>query len=66
MESKIEKLVKESLIIAENIFKNDDIQQFEKSKEEFKELIQKGFAHERGNKLLSISDKIDMHVNFNV
>jgi len=57
MESKIEVLLKESLSLAEQKFKEDNvIQQFEKSKNEFKDLIRKGFAHERGNNLLSISD----------
>ena len=57
MESKIEVLLKESLSLAEKKFKEDNIaQQFEKSKNEFKELINKGFAHERGNNLLSLSD----------
>jgi len=57
MESKIEVLLKESLSLAEQKFKEDNVvQQFEKSKNEFKDLIRKGFAHERGNNLLSISD----------
>lgn len=57
MESKIEVLVKDSLVLAENKFKSDTTaKQFEKAKNEFKELVSKGFAHERGNNLLSISD----------
>lgn len=57
MESKIEILIKESISLAENKFKGDSsTQQFEKAKEEFKELVQKGFAHERGYNLMSISD----------
>lgn len=58
MESKIETLLKESLVLAEKKFKGDSTaQKFEKTKSEFKELVVKGLAHERGNNLLSISDK---------
>ena len=57
MKSKIEILVKESLMLAENKFKSDNTtKQFETAKNEFKELVSKGFAHERGNNLISISD----------
>lgn len=58
MESKIEVLLKESLSLAEEKFKDDSIAlQYEKSKQEFYELVKKGFAHERGNQLLSLSDE---------
>lgn len=57
MGSKIEGSVKKSLSIAEKKFKTDKkIQQFENSKDKFRELINKGLASERGNNLLSISD----------
>jgi phosphoribosylaminoimidazole carboxylase (NCAIR synthetase) len=57
MESKIEILIKESISLAENKFKADiTTQEFERTKEEFKDLVQKGFAHERGYNLMSISD----------
>lgn len=57
MESKIETSVKESLSIAEKKFKVDrTIQQFENIQKEFKEMVKKGIATERGNRLLSISD----------
>lgn len=67
MESKIEILIKESLSLVENKFKEDNIsQQFEKFKDEFKELVNKGFASERGNRLLSISDEKSIsRVSFN-
>lgn len=58
MESKIEVLLKESLSLAEENFKDDSIAlQYEKSKQEFYELVKKGFAQERGNQLLSLSDE---------
>lgn len=58
MESKIETLLKENLVLAEKKFKDDSTaQKFEKTKSEFKKLVVKGLAHERGNNLLSISDK---------
>ena len=57
MESKIEVLVKDSLSLAEKKFKEDHIIQiFEKAQDEFKELIAKGIAKERGYNLLSPSD----------
>lgn len=58
MESKIETLLQESLILAEKKIKDDNIvQKFERTKNEFQELVVKGLAHERGNNLLSVSDK---------
>ena len=68
MESKIEILIKESLSLVENKFKEDFIvKQFEKSKDEFKELVIKGLANERGNQLLSISDEKSIsRILFNV
>lgn len=68
MESKIEILIKESLSLVENKFKEDIIvKQFEKSKDEFKELVIKGLANERGNQLLSISDEKSVsRISFNV
>lgn len=52
MESKIEILIKESVSIAEKKFKEENaVKEFEKSKNEFKELVSKGFAQERGNNL---------------
>ena len=58
MESKIEILLMESLSLAKEKYEDDSIaQQFEKSKHEFKEFVIKGFAHERGNNLLSLSDE---------
>ena len=57
MESKIEVLLKESLSLAEKKFKEDSVaKNFEKTKNDFKELVLKGIAHERGNNLLSLSD----------
>lgn len=68
MKSKIEILVKQSLVLAENKFKSDNTtKQFEIAKNEFKELVNKGFAHERGNNLLSISDsKSNQKVMYNI
>ncbi len=68
MESKIEILIKESLSLVENKFSEDlIIKQFEKSKDEFKDLVSKGLASERGNQLLSISDeKFISRISFNV
>lgn len=57
MESKLESLLKDSLVLAEKKFKDDIIaQKFEKTKSDFKEMVVNGLAHERGNNLLSISD----------
>ncbi len=68
MESKIEILIKESVSIAEKKFKEDNaVKEFEKSKNEFKELVSKGYAQERGNNLLSISDiKTISKIAFNI
>lgn len=69
MESKIEILIKESLNIAEKKFQEGNtIKEFEKYNNEFSELVSKGFAQERGNNLLSISDiksipKIAFNIN---
>ena len=58
MESNIEIRLKESLSLAEKKFKEDNvIEQYEKAMKEFKELVKKGLARERGHNLLSISDK---------
>jgi len=67
MESKIETLIKESISLSEHRFNGDStIQNFERSKNEFKELIKKGLTQERGNNLLSISDiKSSSKVVFN-
>lgn len=68
MESKIETLIKESISLAENQFKGENnTQLFERADEEFKDLVQKGYAHKRGNNLLSISDiKSISKVVFNI
>jgi hypothetical protein len=57
MDSNIETLLKASIALAEDKFKQDNIvRQFEKSNENFKELVKKGLVKERGHNLLSISD----------
>ena len=68
MESKIESLIKDSLALVENKFKEDSkVKQFEKSKADFKELVNKGLVNERGNQLLSPSDPTPLHrTPFNV
>jgi hypothetical protein len=58
MATNIDTLLKESLANAENKFKEDAVTlEFEKTTNEFKELVAKGFAQERGYNLLSVSDK---------
>ena len=53
MEDKIEGLLSQ----VNMKYKEDNIsKQFEKAKNEFKDLINKGLARERGNNLLSLSD----------
>ena len=53
MESKIEELLSQ----VNMKFKEDNIsKQFENAKNEFKDLVHKGLARERGNNLLSLSD----------
>jgi coproporphyrinogen III oxidase-like Fe-S oxidoreductase len=67
MENLIEEKVMNSLKIAENKFKKDEnVQQFEKAKKSFKELVEKGYIKERGNNLLSISDFGNARVIFNI
>lgn len=68
MGNKIEARVQESLKIACKKFKDElSVKRFEESKEEFKELVKRGVAHERGNNLLSTSDAhIKKRVVFNV
>ena len=57
MESTIELHLKESLSLAEEKFKDDNsVKSFERSQNEFKGLVSKGIAKERGNNLLSPSD----------
>jgi len=57
MESKIDVLLEESLSQVNLKFKEDNIfKQFEIAKNEFQDLIKKGFTQERGNNLLSLSD----------
>lgn len=68
MESNIEILIKESLTLVEKKFKEDKIvKQFEKSRDDFNELVIKGLANERGNQLLSISDEKSIsRISFNL
>ena len=58
MQSRIETLIIESLLLAEVKFKDDEAaSKYERYKNEFKELINRGILKERGNNLLSLSDK---------
>lgn len=58
MKSQIEKTLKESLSCSKRRFEKDvRVRQFEETKRVFDDLVSKGFARERGNNLLSISDK---------
>jgi len=62
MESRIENKVADSIKIAESKFKEDDtVKKFEETKERFQELVKKGIASERGNNLLSLSDKTSIN-----
>lgn len=55
--AKIEELIIDSLKVADEKFKDDNsVKNFEQSQKEFKELVEKGVAKERGNNLLSASD----------
>lgn len=65
--AKIEELVQNSLQLADEKFKDDNsVKDFEQSQKEFKELVEKGVAKERGNNLLSASDAhIKTRVFFN-
>lgn len=48
-------------------FKNDErLKEYEQSLESFKKLVQKGYAKERGNNLLSITDQTNNVVIFNI
>ncbi len=58
MATKIETLLQESLFIADEKFKGDKVAiEFEKTNNEFKKLVDRGFAQKRGYNLLSVSDK---------
>lgn len=55
--AKIEELIIDSLKVADEKFKDDDsVKNFEQYQKEFKKLVEKGVAKERGNNLLSASD----------
>lgn len=62
MESRIESKVADSIKVAEDKFKEDDtVKKFEETKERFQELVKKGVVSERGNNLLSLSDKTSIN-----
>lgn len=68
MEHKIESKLMKQLSLVENKFQHDIIAiQFNKTAIDFKDMVVKGLAHERGNRLLSLSDKNAIkHISFNV
>lgn len=66
-EGKINKLVIESLAIAEEKYKNDPIlRDFEKANKEFNQLVAKGITKRRGNNLFSIVNNDFKNQTFNV
>ncbi len=64
LEEKVAKTIK---IVNKSFGGSKEVKAFERSNKEFKELVQKGLAKERGNNLLSSSDAhMKTQVYFNI
>lgn len=59
-------LKKEIQNISKRFKGNEQVKEYEKSLESFKELVKKGYAKERGNNLFSITEQTNNFVVFNI
>lgn len=67
MKNKETEILKKEIKDISKKFKDDKkIKEYEKSLNSFKELVQKGYAKERGNNLSSITEQTSNIVTFNI
>ena len=67
MKNKETEILKKEIKEISKKFKDDKrIKEYEKSLNSFKELVQKGYAKERGNNLSSITEQTSNIVTFNI